>query len=83
MNLQVLVELSAPALLDTVGRPQDLVHLGRPLERHRVVQGAPLSTGHPAVWAELPQLDVVNEGDVVRGVPVLPGVMLLLSHYTD
>ena len=71
MNLEVLVELSSPALLDTVSRPQDLLHLGRTLECHRVVQGAPLSTGDPTVRAELPQLDVVNEGDVIRGVPVL------------
>ena len=76
MNLQVLVELSSPALLDTVSWPQNLLHLGRTLECHRVVQGAPLCTGDPAVWAEFPQLDVVNEGDVIRGVPVLGQVLL-------
>ena len=50
--------------------PQNLLHLGWTFECDQVVQRTPVWVGHLAVVAKLPHVDIVNEGDVVGGVPV-------------
>ena len=72
MELEVLVELCSPGVLDTVAGPEDLLCPGGPREHHRLVQLSLLRILHGAVRGQRPQLDVVDEGDVVRGMPVLP-----------
>ena len=72
MELEVLVQLCSPGVLDTVTGPEDLLCPGRPREHHRLVQLSLLRILHGAVRGQRPQLDVVDEGDVVRGMPVLP-----------
>ena len=61
-HLQVFMELGSPGLLDTVPRPQGLLHLGRSLEHHRVVHIALISL-----------LDLgaitISQCDSVRGRP--------------
>ena len=42
-HLQVFVKLSSPGLLDTVARPESLLHLRRPSKHHRVVDIAFIS----------------------------------------
>lgn len=68
-HLQVLVQLRAPRILHAVTRPQFLLHGWWPGEHHGVVHLSIIGVQ----WTRRMQcalLDVVNEGDVVSGMPI-------------
>lgn len=68
-HLQVLVQLGAPRVLHTMTGPQLLLHRRWPSEGDRVVYLRIVRiqrTGR----VQCPLLDVVDEGDVVAGMPV-------------
>ena len=74
-NVLSFVQLCSPGLLDAVPGPEDLLHPRRPLEGHSGVEGGLRSARH-----QPPHLDIVNEGDVIRRVPVQAVVTLGEGH---
>ena len=97
--LEVLVKVCSPAVLDTVARPEDLLHLRWSLQCHgsyavvkddkeRSIKSCLESDSSVELWrlgarAEPPQLDVVNEGDVVGGMPVQAVAVEVEGHRVE
>ena len=75
MSVLSFMQLGPPGLLDAVSRPEDLLHPRRPLECHGGVEGWLGGARHQG-----PHLDIVNEGDVIRRVPVQAVVTLGEGH---
>ena len=81
MEFEVFVKLCSPGVLDTVPGPENLLSPGGAGEHHGLVQLSLLRLLHGAVRGQRPQLDVVNEGDVVGRMPVLTQQSIIYKHF--
>ena len=70
MNFQIFMKFRSPGVLYTVTWPENLLSLGRSREDHSLIQLCSSWILDLAVRMKLSHVDVVNEGHVVRGMPV-------------
>ncbi len=69
-DLEILVQFGAPRALNAVLGPEHLLRLGWPFEDDHVVFFGPSRVLNLARRVQLAQLHVLDERDVVLGVPV-------------